>query len=238
MARRWLLAVNGALAVLVGLPWLAPVLMHLGWDVPAGLIYTVYSLLCHQLPERSWFLFGPSLTPTLAQIDAVSGAGANFFALRHFIGNAEMGWKLAWSDRMVSLFGGLFLFGVVYAVVRRVRPGWRGLSWGTAALLALPMFVDGLTHAISDAWGVGQGFRDSNVWLALLTGSQLPAAFYAGDAWGSLNSVARLVTGVLAAAGVGLWVLPRIDASVRAMSEAGRTTRQGTAAPFAAEVGP
>jgi hypothetical protein len=41
------------------LPFLAPVLIHAGWQQPAKLIYLIYSFVCHQLPERSFFLFGP-----------------------------------------------------------------------------------------------------------------------------------------------------------------------------------
>lgn len=43
----------------------------------------------------------------------------------------------------------------------------------------------------SDLAGIGQGFRDSNAWLAALSQQSLPAAFYAGDAWGSFNAWMR-----------------------------------------------
>jgi len=57
--------------------------------------------------------------------------------------------------------------------------------------------VDGITHTISDFYGIGQGFRYSNVWLAELTNNLYPATFYAGDALGSFNSWMRLITGIL-----------------------------------------
>jgi uncharacterized membrane protein len=215
LARHWLFLVNGFLFLFTGLPWLAPLFMHAGWTQSARLIYKFYSLLCHQLPERSWFLFGPGLTPKLPEINQASGAASNFLLLRQFIGNSEMGWKLAWSDRMVSLFGGLLLFGLIYAVIRQVRPGWPGLSWRMALLLLVPILVDGLTHMVSDLWGVGAGFRDSNTWLLALTGSLLSPAFYVGDAWGSFNSVALLVTGLLAAGGLVLWSFPVLDRAFR-----------------------
>jgi hypothetical protein len=59
------------------------------------------------------------------------------------------------------------------------------------------MALDGGTHLISDLAGIGQGFRDSNVWLVTLTGGALPNWFYAGDALGSFNEWMRLITGVL-----------------------------------------
>ncbi len=57
-ARHWLAAFNLAVLVYVGLPFLAPTLMHAGYETQARWIYTVYSPLCHQLAFRSWFLFG------------------------------------------------------------------------------------------------------------------------------------------------------------------------------------
>ena len=219
LLRHWLLLIGLVLGILTTLPWLASVLMHLGWYRPAWWIYFIYSLFCHQLPERSWFLFGPRFTPSLAEIQAASGADANFFALRRFIGTPALGWKLAWSDRMVSFYGGWFLFALLYGLlrgrVRGLRPIGRGLRWQAALLLMAPMAVDGITHMISDLWGVTGGFRQSNVWLAMLTGNMLPPAFYAGDAWGSFNSVARLVTGLLAAFGLIFWLFPWLERALR-----------------------
>ena len=68
LLRHWLLFVGLALGIWTLLPWLAPVLMRLGWYQPAWWIYFIYSLFCHQLPQRSWFLFGPQFTPSLAEI--------------------------------------------------------------------------------------------------------------------------------------------------------------------------
>ncbi|MBK9612883.1 hypothetical protein [Candidatus Amarobacter glycogenicus] len=48
---------------------------------------------------------------------------------------------------------------------------------------------------INDPWGVTAGFRQSNAWLAVLTGNLLPPTFLRGDAWGSFNSLAWLGTG-------------------------------------------
>ncbi len=58
IAKHWLWTVNGAVAIYTGLPILAPWLMAMGWRLPAHIIYFVYSFLCHQLPQRSFFLFG------------------------------------------------------------------------------------------------------------------------------------------------------------------------------------
>ena len=67
------------------------------------------------------------------------------------------------------------------------------------------MVIDGSTHAVSDLAGIGWGFRDSNRWLAVLTNYSLPMEFYAGDALGSFNSWARLISGLLAGLGI-VWL--------------------------------
>jgi hypothetical protein len=70
------------------------------------------------------------------------------------------------------------------------------------------MVIDGGSHAVSDLAGIGQGFRDSNLWLAALTHHALPPTFYAGDALGSFNSWMRFLTGLLAGSGIAWFVFP------------------------------
>src|SRR5512136_901010 len=57
-SRHWVLAFSLFLAVYLGLPFVAPVLMYVGWEAPARVIYFIYSPLCHQLGYRSYYLFG------------------------------------------------------------------------------------------------------------------------------------------------------------------------------------
>ncbi len=113
-----------------------------------------------------------------------------------------MGWKVAWSDRMISFYTSVWLFSVVwYPLRRRIKP----LPWWGFVLLLLPMALDGGTHFLSDLAGIGNGFRDTNEWLVGLTNNSLSATFYAGDALGSFNSLMRLVTGLLAGLGI-IWL--------------------------------
>ena len=105
-----------------------------------------------------------------------------------------MGWKVAWSDRMVSMYTSILFGGLLYGLVRRwLKP----LPFWTFAVLLLPMVIDGSTHAVSDLAGIGLGFRDTNFWLRILTNHAFSPAFYQGDALGSFNSWMRLITGVL-----------------------------------------
>lgn len=206
-SRHWLLTLSLVLGVWVGLPFLAPVLMRLGWTVPANVIYAVYSTQCHQLPQRSYFLFGQQPSYSLAEIQAAWQNTNDPLVLRHFVGNAAMGWKVAWSDRMVSMYTSLFFFGLVWSLGRRRR----SLPWWGLALLLLPMAVDGGTHMVSDLAGIGQGFRDSNAWLVALSGGALPASFYAGDALGSFNSWMRIISGLLFGLGVVWFGFPYLS---------------------------
>ncbi|MFZ3080417.1 MAG: DUF2085 domain-containing protein [Bellilinea sp.] len=207
-SRYWILSFSVLIGLYVGLPFMAPVFMALGLEFPARAIYTIYSFLCHQLPQRSYFLFGSQFTYSLAEIQTVWQDTTNFGILRQFIGTPEMGWKVAWSDRMVSMYTSILIFSWIWYPLRRRL---RGLSWQGLLILIFPMAVDGFSHMFSDFAGLGQGFRDSNAWLAALTNNSLPATFYAGDAWGSFNSIMRLVTGILFGAGVVWFGYPYLD---------------------------
>ncbi len=207
-SRYWILSFSVLMGLYVGLPFMAPVFMTLGLEFPARAIYTIYSFLCHQLPQRSYFLFGSQFTYSLAEIQAVWQDTTSFGILRQFIGNPSMGWKVAWSDRMVSMYTSILIFSWIWYPLRRRL---RGLGWQGLLILIIPMAVDGFTHMFSDFAGLGQGFRDSNAWLAALTNNSLPATFYAGDAWGSFNSIMRLITGILFGAGVVWFGYPYLD---------------------------
>jgi hypothetical protein len=78
-------------------------------------------------------------------------------------------------------------------------------------LLLFPIALDGTSHLISDLSGIGQGFRDSNAWLSIMTQRAFSPDFYAGDAWGSFNSIMRLITGVLFGAGIVWFSYPYFE---------------------------
>jgi len=210
LARHWLFFVNLLVAVWVGLPWLAPIMMDVGWTGAGKAIYLFYSFQCHQLPERSFFLLGRQAMYSLTDIQSVWQSTENPLILRQFIGNPEMGWKVAWSDRMVSMYTSILFGGLLYGFVRKqLKP----LSFWTFSILLLPMLIDGGTHMISDLAGIGQGFRDTNIWLQVVTNNYFSTAFYQGDAFGSFNSWMRLITGVLFGMGLVWFAFPYINDS-------------------------
>ena len=187
----WGIAMSMA-ALYIGLPWLAPVFMRLGWSDVGNVIYLLYAPQCHQLPQRSFFLFGPKLTYSLQEIQAAWVVTEDTKILRQFVGNPQMGWKVAWSDRMVALYTSAFFTALICWPLRTwLRP----LPVRIFILLALPMVLDGTTHVLSDYISVMGDFRATNSWLMTLTQNTLPPTFYAGDALGSFNSWMRLLTG-------------------------------------------
>ncbi len=191
-------------------PFFAPLFMHIGWAGAGQVIYFIYSFFCHQLPERSFFLFGPKFMYSLTEIQAAWQNTLNPLILRKFIGNETMGWKIAWSDRMISFYTSVWLFALIWRPLRRKI---KALPWWGFALLLLPIALDGGTHMISDFAGIGQGFRSTNQWLAILTNNSLPATFYAGAALGSFNSIMRLITGPLAGLGIVWFAFPYMEES-------------------------
>jgi len=210
IARHWLLIVNILIGVWVALPWLAPVFMHAGWNSAGRVVYLLYSFQCHQLPERSYFLFGRQAMYSLAEIQSAWQTTTDPFILRQFIGNPEMGWKVAWSDRMVSMYTSILLGGLLYGLVRNwIKP----LSFSKFVILLLPMAIDGATHMVSDLDGIGQGFRDTNTWLQNITNNAFSIAFYQGDALGSFNSWMRLITGLLFGIALVGFAYPYINAA-------------------------
>lgn len=207
-SRNWLLVFSLFYGLYVGLPFLSPVFMKMGWESAGRAIYLIYTFLCHQLPQRSLFFFGQKTMYGLAEIQAVWQDTSNLLILRQFVGNADMGWKMAWSDRMVSMYTSILVFAWLwYPLRRKIRP----LPWWGFILLITPMALDGFTHMVSDLAGIGLGFRDSNEWLAILTNHVFSSTFYAGDALGSFNSWMRWITGILFGMGVVWFGFPYLD---------------------------
>ncbi len=218
LGQHWLAAFLVAYGVIVFAPFLAPVFMHLGATGPAEALYFFYSFLCHQLPERSLFFFGPKPMYTYAEIKTVWPLDG-FEGLRQFIGNAQMGYKMAWSDRMISTYGGLWLGGLIYALLGKRAPRVSLLVWVLVGIL--PIGLDGVSHMLNDvlAGTTGTGFRDTNSWLQALTLNTLPSSFYAGDQLGSFNSWARWITGFAFSITTVLAAFPLIERSMHELAD-------------------
>ncbi|MEZ4593538.1 MAG: DUF2085 domain-containing protein [Chloroflexota bacterium] len=139
-SKHWLGVLNTIIAIYVALPILAPVLMNVGATGPARVIYTMYSPMCHQMASRSFFLFGEqaayprslagtelnpleSYVSTLPEFNGISDENwAEFFiAAREFLGNEQMGYKMALCERDIAIYGFVLIGGLLYGMVRKYR---------------------------------------------------------------------------------------------------------------------
>ena len=162
IARHWVALLTIAWAMYVLLPIAAPVLMAAGLTTPAYLIYKLYTLFCHQLPDHSYFLFGSGLTPLAATLEAGGmPSGLNLFQQRLFLGSPELGYKVAICQRDIAIYGSIALAGMLYGLLRN-RIHIRPLPFKVFVLLLIPIAVDGLTQLV--------GLRTSDWFLRSITG--------------------------------------------------------------------
>jgi uncharacterized membrane protein len=153
--RHWLALANVGAAVFAGLPVLAPALLAAGWSAPALLIYALYRTTCHQWPGRSYFLFGPQTVYPMTELERL-GLGV----AHDFVGNAAMGFKMAYCERNFAIYSTVVLAGLLYALLRR----WtRPLPWPALVLCLLPIALDGFSQFF--------GFRESSWELRTATGA-------------------------------------------------------------------
>ncbi len=165
-SKHWLAFFNVVLAIYVGLPILAPVLMNAGATGPANVIYTIYKPMCHQMATRSYFLFGDQyayprdiagtdLTPIEAyapSLPAYQGVDqtnwVEFYLLtgRKFIGNEQLGYKMALCERDMGIYTFVLVAGLLYAMLRR-RVKIRPLPFVLFILIGLlPIAWDGFSQ--------------------------------------------------------------------------------------------
>lgn len=141
ISRHWLAVANVSMFVFITLPVLAPVLMKVGLTGPAGLIYAGYHLTCHELAYRTYFLFGQQPVYSIDQLSAMFGRAADdVFYWGQFVGNAQLGYKMAWCERDAAIYSSILLAGLIYAYL---RPRLRPLDWRVYLVFILPMAVDG-----------------------------------------------------------------------------------------------
>lgn len=184
IARHWLAFCNAIVALFLALPVTAPLLLATGATMPAQIIYLVYLPVCHQLPERSYFLLGEKPVYTLEELEARGmPAGLSLFQRRGFRGNEVTGYKVAFCQRDVAIYGSVLLAGLAYgALRRRGRP--RGLPLKVYVLFLIPLGLDGLTQLA--------GLRESNWWLRTITG----ALFGGASVWLAYPLIDEAMEGV------------------------------------------
>ena len=174
-----MVVIIGFLSIFLFLAILAPVLLKIGLESPAKIIYKIYEALCHQLSFRTYFLFGEQgyyprrLSGVYSKIyyeDIITGQLDLDFA-RKFLGNERIGYKLALCQRDIAIYGSLLITGIIFQVTKRkIRP----IPWYIWIFVGLlPIGIDG----VSQFGGLGVNlfsflpFRESSPFVRTITGS-------------------------------------------------------------------
>lgn len=168
MSGRWVWVFSLVAAIYVGLPMLAPVLMKVGAEAPARVIYTVYSPMCHQMASRSFFLYGEqpvypraladtdytpieSYMPSIPEFAAASDDPANWggflLAARRWVGNDTLGYKMALCERDIAIYSFVFIGSLLYGLLRRFGVKIKPLPLVAFIILGMgPIGLDGFSQ--------------------------------------------------------------------------------------------
>ncbi|MFH1546986.1 MAG: DUF2085 domain-containing protein [bacterium] len=175
------------------LPIISPILFKMGLPRFGWYIQTFYKFLCHQRPERSFFLFGPKFSYSLSEL---RDQGYNGLFLGYpFIGNKEIGYKMAFCSRDFFMYLATVTsaFFVCFSK-KRIR-----ISWWLLAILLIPMTIDGTVQLISE--------------LSYITRSgvlgTLDSPYYLS------NNLIRAITGLLFGTGTGLFLFSELKAAIK-----------------------
>jgi uncharacterized membrane protein len=169
----------GLLFLFTSLSVLAPVFMMLGWILPARIIYWIYGFFCHQLPFRSWFLFGFQPFYPLADAGLLKyvsfeeffhPVSMDFELLSGLVGNPSAGYKIALCQRDFAMYFSLLAFGIIFGIRKRKIekiPLWIWLVFGV-----IPIGLDGITQSLGsmNLILINDFTRESTPFLRTVTG--------------------------------------------------------------------
>lgn len=230
--RHWAVVVALVAGLYAGIPFAAPIAMQYGHTGIANVIYTIYGPpVCHQMAFRSWFLFGEQMAyprklaglpgpsfedyarqdPAFANVDLDTLDAVLIYAAKDFLGNPKMGYKVALCERDVAIYGSIALFGLAFALLRKLTIRVPYLPFWAYLLIAIaPIGLDGFSQLFAsppfDGFGLSfYPIRESTPFLRTLTG----ALFGVGNAWlafpyidDSMQETRQLIETKLARAGV------------------------------------
>jgi uncharacterized membrane protein len=159
LSKHYLAIFNFLLLLYVGVPFLAPVFKKVGWNGLAEVVYKVYSPLCHQWAFRSFFLFGEQAfyphdaanvpgVQTFEQVSGITdGNDPSRIQARAFEGTPLLGYKVAFCERDVAIWGAMALFGLLFAITGRRLPKINWILWILVGVL--PIGLDGFSQLFS-----------------------------------------------------------------------------------------
>jgi uncharacterized membrane protein len=181
-SRHYMLVFNFVVVLYLAGAFLAPILMKLGYRLPANLLYRGYSLVCHQLGYRSFYIFGEQVVypraaahvPNVLTFNQATGLSEGFsandlLAARGFVGNDSVGYKVALCERDIAIYFGILLFGLLFSISRYRIPPFPWYLWLSMGIL--PIGIDGLSQLLSQPPLSFLPYRESTPILRVLTGS-------------------------------------------------------------------
>jgi len=181
ISRHYMAVFNLVVAIYLGLAFLAPTLMKARLELPATALYKGYSLLCHQLGYRSFYLFGeqifyPRAAAGVAGVSTYSQASGlseentveALYAARSFVGNEQIGYKVALCERDVAIYGGILIFGLLFSLSGLKLPPIPWYVWIVVGII--PIGLDGFSQLLSQPPLSFIPYRESTPFLRVLTG--------------------------------------------------------------------
>jgi len=180
-SRRYMFLFNGVVAVYLGMSLLAPGLMQAGLEIPARWVYRAFSLVCHQLAYRSFFLFGEQLyypraeagiegveTYSQATGNGEGNTAAELLTARAYLGDEQVGYKIALCQRDIAIYAGILIFGLLFSLSGLRLPPIPWYLWIVFGML--PIAIDGFSQILSQPPLSFIPYRESTPLLRVLTG--------------------------------------------------------------------
>ena len=180
LANNYVWFITAVLVFFIGFPLLAPVLMKENHKTSAHIIYSVYSIFCHQLSFRSYFFYGEQAyyprqlanIPNMLTYEEVTGKSAvDTTYARSFEGNDLLGFKVAICERDLAIYGALIIAGILFQLTGKKL---KSIPWYWWVILAIiPIGLDGGSQLFSlgGNWPAWFPIRESTPLLRTITGA-------------------------------------------------------------------
>jgi len=180
LARYYPLLIAVLLFIFIGGSILAPILASSGKTKGANVIYGFYSVFCHQLAFRSFFIFGDQAVypRELAHLEDLTtyeqqfnDPGLDVILASKTIGNTESGYKIALCERDLAIYTSLGLSALIFQLSKKKSKAIPWYWWFIIALI--PIAIDGFSQlpGISSGWPAWLPKRESTPFLRVLTGT-------------------------------------------------------------------
>ena len=126
---------------------------------------------------------GNGTHPGMITYEEISGqTNIDAIAARDFIGNPSTGYKVAFCERDIAIYGSIFLFGLIFSLTGRKLKSIPWYLWVVIGLI--PIGIDGVSQLPSLLANILPGWvpqRESTPFLRTLTGGMfgftLPGTF-------------------------------------------------------------